>query len=240
MSEPVEPSTATDDGLLPPIPAATVVLVRDIDGALETLMLRRNAAVTFGGMWVFPGGRVEPEDGDGEHGARRAAIREAEEEAGLVVDGGLLVPFAHWTPPAGAPKRYATWFFLAPAPAGIVSIDGGEIHEHLWVTPSAALDRHAGGEIELAPPTWVTLRWLTEVTDVPTALRRARAGTVEYYSTRIRRGEAGEIIAVWHGDAAYDGEDLDVVGGRHRLAMIEGGWRYERVSSAPPADSPTG
>ena len=235
-----DPNPAPDDALPPPIPAATVVLVRDREGGLETLMLRRNAAVTFGGMWVFPGGRVEAVDGAGETGARRAAIREAEEEAGLVVEGDLLVPFAHWTPPAVAPKRYTTWFFLAPAPAGIVSIDGGEIHDHVWVTPSGALDRHAAGEIELAPPTWVTLHWLTEVADVAAAMQRARAGTVEYYSTRIRRGGEGEIVAVWHGDAAYDGEDLTVNGGRHRLAMVEGGWRYERVSSAPPADNPTG
>ena len=25
-------------------------------------MLRRNAKIDFGGMWVFPGGRIDPED----------------------------------------------------------------------------------------------------------------------------------------------------------------------------------
>jgi 8-oxo-dGTP pyrophosphatase MutT (NUDIX family) len=227
-------------GIPPPIPAATVVLVRDEGARLETLMLRRNAEVTFGGMWVFPGGRVEPDDGDDEEGARRAASREAAEEAGLVVDSELLVPFAHWTPPPVAPKRFTTWFFLAPAPAGIVSIDGGEIHDHLWVTPSEALERHGAGEIQLAPPTWVTLHWLVESTSVAAALQRARTETVEYFSTRIARGEDGELVAVWHGDVAYDGGDLAAAGGRHRLAMINGGWRYERVSSGPPAGSPTG
>jgi 8-oxo-dGTP pyrophosphatase MutT (NUDIX family) len=44
-------------------PAATVVLLREVDGTLEALMMRRGAGLAFmGGMWVFPGGRVEPDD----------------------------------------------------------------------------------------------------------------------------------------------------------------------------------
>ena len=39
--------------------AATVVLLRDGAGGLETLLLRRNSRIAFGGMWVFPGGRVD-------------------------------------------------------------------------------------------------------------------------------------------------------------------------------------
>jgi hypothetical protein len=152
----------------------------------------------------------------------------------------VLVPFAHWTPPPVAPKRFATWFFLAPAPAGVVSIDGGEIHDHVWVTPSVAFERHAAGAIQLAPPTWVTLHWLAASPNVEAAMRRARAETVEYFSTHIARGEDGEVVAVWHGDVAYEGGDLAVAGGRHRLAMTEGGWRYERFTTeAPPAGSPT-
>jgi len=238
----------TDTEPPPPIPAATVVLVRDGRAGLETLMLRRNVDVTFGGMWVFPGGRVDPgdgdsdserdSDGDSERAARRAAVREAAEEAGLVVDGDALVPFAHWTTPQWAPKRFATWFFLAPAPEGVVAIDGGEIHDHVWVTPSAALARHAAGEIELAPPTWVTLHRLAESPNVAAALQRAAASTVEFYETRIRKGAEGELIAVWAGDVAYEGGDLVAEGGRHRLAMIQGGWLYERISPELPADSP--
>jgi 8-oxo-dGTP pyrophosphatase MutT (NUDIX family) len=44
-------------------PAATVVLLREVDGRLEALMMRRGAGLSFmGGMWVFPGGRAEPAD----------------------------------------------------------------------------------------------------------------------------------------------------------------------------------
>ena len=44
------------------IPAATVVVLRDGDAGLEVLMLRKNSKIVFGGMWVFPGGRVDSED----------------------------------------------------------------------------------------------------------------------------------------------------------------------------------
>src|SRR5690606_17094803 len=50
------------------IPAATVIVVREPsrgarrDG-LEVLMLRRDSSLSFAaGAWVFPGGRIDPED----------------------------------------------------------------------------------------------------------------------------------------------------------------------------------
>ncbi|MEZ5141233.1 MAG: NUDIX domain-containing protein [Acidimicrobiales bacterium] len=104
------------------IPAATVVVLRDGPDGLETLLLRRNAALEFaGGMWVFPGGRVDDDDrrpgDDDETAARRAAVREAWEEADVVLDPSTLVWFSHWTPPPVTIKRYATWFFGAGARA---------------------------------------------------------------------------------------------------------------------------
>src|SRR5689334_14483406 len=98
------------------VPAATVVLVRDGADGLETLLLRRNSKIAFGGMWVFPGGRIDESDwrglvaGDELAAARRAAVRETHEEAGLVIAEGSLVALSHWTPPAMAPKRFLTWF----------------------------------------------------------------------------------------------------------------------------------
>jgi 8-oxo-dGTP pyrophosphatase MutT (NUDIX family) len=205
-----------------------VVLARDGLEGLEVLMLRKNAALAFGGMWVFPGGRVDPEDGDGEEGARNAAVREALEEADLLVERDGLVPFAHWVPPAVAPKRFATWFFLAPAPLGAVSIDGGEIHDHVWVGPQAALARHAAGEIELAPPTWVSLHRLSPFADLRAALADVAAHPIEVYETHIAKGADGELVAVWYGDSGYDSGDLQAHGARHRLWMRDGGWVYER------------
>ena len=44
-------------------PAATVILVRPAASSFEIFMLRRTSKAAFaGGMYVFPGGRVDPED----------------------------------------------------------------------------------------------------------------------------------------------------------------------------------
>lgn len=224
----------TRDEVPEAIPAATVILLRDGPEGLETLMLRRNSKLEFaGGMWVFPGGRVDPEDyptdapDDVEAAVRTAATREAEEEAGLVVDPEALVPFAHWTPPLVAIKRYATWFFVAEAPTGAVTIDDGEIHEHTWARPADALARRDAGEVELAPPTWVTLDRLARSTTVAEALAEARAAPVEAFVTAIAK-DGDDLVALWHGDAGYESGDATTPGPRHRLVMAADGWRYER------------
>lgn len=73
-----------------PIPAATLVLMRDGPAAPEILVVERTAAMAFApGATVFPGGRIDPDDfsigGNLEGAARVAAIRETLEETGVAV-----------------------------------------------------------------------------------------------------------------------------------------------------------
>ncbi len=216
-----------------PIAAATVILLRDRAAGLETLMLRKNSKIAFGGMWVFPGGRVDGEDrtglgsDDALGAARRAAVREAREESGLVVAEGSMVPFSHWTPPPITPKRFTTWFFATAAPHGEVVIDDGEIKEHDWMRPTDALARRDAGEVELAPPTFVTLHELSGCADVQAALAMARGRSPERFETHIAVGDQGPV-ALWHGDAGWEQSSLDVEGARHRLSMFKSSWHYER------------
>lgn len=223
---------ADGDEVNPAIPAATVVLVRDGESGLEVLMLHRVSKVAFGGMWVFPGGRVD--DGDRRLGdrdqdcARRAAAREALEECALAVDPDDLVPFAHWVPPAITPRRFNTWFFVARASDGEVVVDGGEIHEHEWLGAREVLDRRDRGEIVLAPPTWMTLHDLAQHDDVDAALHHAEArDPLPHYETRWAEVSGG-AVAMWDGDSGYDAADPAPPGPRHRLWMLESGWRLER------------
>ncbi len=88
-------------------PSATVVLVRDGAESMEVLMVCRSEQVKhMGGMWVFPGGRVDPDDevdsGDEYAAALNAAIRETREEAGLAIAADHLHYISHWTTPEGA------------------------------------------------------------------------------------------------------------------------------------------
>jgi 8-oxo-dGTP pyrophosphatase MutT (NUDIX family) len=229
-----------DAGHDPAVPAATVVLLRDTPGGVETLMLRRDTELAFaGGAWVFPGGRIDPEDypvgtdpGDPDAvlaAARNAASREAMEEAGLTVEPTGLVWFAHWTPPTGAgtQRRFATWFFAARAPDGTVVVDDGEIRDHLWIRPVDALRRRDDGEILIIPPTWMTLHTLAQEMPVEGLLARMRAAEPSVYVTRMGRA-GGVSVSMWVGDAGYEDGDAEKAGPRHRLVMDTVAWRFER------------
>jgi 8-oxo-dGTP pyrophosphatase MutT (NUDIX family) len=187
-------------------------------------------------MWVFPGGQVDASDraaGSGEaaeiSAARRAAVREAREEAGLELDAARLVTLSFWCPPPGAPRRFATWFFLAPTTDHVpVVIDEGEIHEHRWQRPATAMAARDTGEIELVPPTFTTLWWLAQQRDVDSALAAAASRPPERFLTRGFLGPDGQLRAtLWAGDAGYADGDLDRPGPRRRLWLDPSGWRIE-------------
>ena len=219
-----------------PVPAATVVPIRDGPEGLEVLMLRRSPHGTFGGMWVFPGGKVDPEDlpghpaaGDEITAARAAAVREAWEESGLDIDPSSLVALSFWLPPPEAPRRFATWFFLAPMTSTAdVVIDQGEIRAHQWVSPRQAMEMREKGEMELAPPTYTTLWWLSRHADSAGAMAEARSRAPERFETHIAFHRDGRLGAtLWAGDAGYDDGDIERPGPRRRLVMDPDGWYVE-------------
>ena len=214
----------------PAIPAATVVLLRD-DPDPRVLMLHKTSKIAFGGMWVFPGGRIDDEDhpldGDLDVAARNAAARETMEEAGIESAPEDFIFFAHWTPPAITPKRFATWFFAAEATGHEVVIDGGEIQDHEWLSPARALERHAAGEIDLAPPTWITLYQLSLYRSTPEILETLRDLDTKIYETKISQDNDGVRVAMWAGDAGYPSGDGTVPGDRNRLVMKADGFVFE-------------
>lgn len=215
-------------------PAATVVLLRDEQDSVEVLMLRRSSKMAFhGGTWVFPGGRIDDDDwdagGDVLAAARRAAAREAEEESGLVVDPETLVHFANWTTPEISPKRFATWFFAAKVGEGDAKADGVETDEHRWFRPDEALEVHAAGEIELAPPQYVTLLALRGFATVADALDSVGTAEPCDFSPRFCFLDDGAALCIYAEDVAWDDVGrLEEPGPRHRLLMADTGWVYER------------
>ena len=223
-----------DAGVQAAIPAATVVLLRDGDEGVEVLMLRKNSKITFGGMWVFPGGKIDAEDHpdtpDEDQTARNAAARETMEETGLTVEPAAFEWLAHWTPPPGPQKRFATWFFAAHVQGtDDVTIDDGEIKEHAWISPEAALARHAAGEIDLVPPTWVTLYHLARYAPASEMLDHIRNNQAKVYATHVVKNADGHRVAMWQGDAGYEPWDADVDGERHRLIMSPDGFVFENT-----------
>jgi 8-oxo-dGTP pyrophosphatase MutT (NUDIX family) len=225
----------SDTSLATPAPSATVILLRDTNDGIETLLLRRNSQLAFhGGAWVFPGGHIDEEDHvDGAAdkmlaAAQNAAVREAKEEANLVIDPQKQIFFSHWTTPIVRPKRFSTWFFVAPAGQGTVEVDGGEIHDHSWMRPEQALGAQQAGEIELPPPTFVSITKLSVFQTVNDALTTLAGREPEIFFPRIQKVADG-ACCLYQGDAGYETENVDASGPRHRLWMIKSGWRYEQA-----------
>src|SRR5437764_8400973 len=139
-----------------PRPAATVIVLRGADENLEILLVKRNPAARFmGGAWVFPGGAVDRDEGEGDAALRAAALRELSEEAGIELsEPDDLVPFSRWITPPQVKIRFDTWFFLAQLPDGASpTVDGSEVVSARWYEPAAALQAGAECELLLVLPT---------------------------------------------------------------------------------------
>jgi 8-oxo-dGTP pyrophosphatase MutT (NUDIX family) len=181
-----------------PRQAATVILLRGGDNELQVLLVRRTPKARFmGGVWVFPGGAVDAEEGAGDEAHRAAAIRELREEAAIALqDPAELVKFSRWITPAQVQIRFDTHFFLAPLPAGQEArVDGEECVDLGWFQPSAALEAYRDGELPLVFPTIKHLEQLSEFASVDELLAHARGRTVEPVEPRVvMEGEVARIV----------------------------------------------
>jgi 8-oxo-dGTP pyrophosphatase MutT (NUDIX family) len=202
---------------------------------MEALLVQRSNAVQhMGGMWVFPGGKVDeadyPGDRDDYGAALNAAIRETQEEAGLEVSADQLVYLSHWTTPVGAKKRFATWFFLTILEDGQeVQVDGGEIAHHRWVRPEIALQESGDVEhlLRLMPPTYVSLADIADCKCCDQARERIGGRNPIIYAPRMVAVEDG-VCFLYEGDVGFEDGTLDAEGKRHRLYMVNDQLEYIR------------
>lgn len=213
--------------------------------------MERSSKVSFaGGMWVFPGGKVDPDDAadaagtggagdDAEAVLRRTAVREAAEEAGLDLDPASLVAFSHWTPPPESPSKYLTTFFVTAVTVDDVTVDGSEMVAARWLRPEAALAEHAAGAIELAPPTFITLVYLSGFAAAAELVAAFEEGPFEWFATHFLPMTS---VAVYHGDIAHPttrtdaltDADREALGPHHRLDTSQRPWVYTRDASTLP------
>lgn len=188
----------------PPVPAATVALVRENPqlADIEVLLLRRDSKLVFhGGHWVFPGGRIDREDYQAQQteleypAARQAAVRETWEEAGIRIEAERLIHLAHWTTPPKLPRRFSTWFFVCPLTEPVeVQVDDREIRDYRWSTPSAAIELDDARQLVLPRPTRVTLEDLQGYRDLRSMIRAVTEGNIRVFpenSSFYRPSEMG-------------------------------------------------
>lgn len=188
-----------------PRQAASVILLRGGAQSLELLLVKRTPEARFmGGVWVFPGGAVDAQEGDGDDAHRLAAVRELREEAGVELsDTAELVKFSRWITPAAVSIRFDTHFFLATLPAGQEPrVDGQECVDLGWFTPAGALEAHRAGEILLVFPTIKHLEQLGDFGSVEELLGYARGRDVLPVEPRVvMEGEVARILLP--GDEGY-------------------------------------
>jgi 8-oxo-dGTP pyrophosphatase MutT (NUDIX family) len=186
-------------------PAATVMLVRGGTERLEVLLVQRTPAARFmGGAWVFPGGAVDPGEGEGEEALRAAAIREVAEEAGITLTGPELIPFSRWITPNEVKIRFDTWFYVAAMPEGASPrIDRREVVDWRWYRPGEALEAGQREELLLVFPTIKHLEQLAGFQSAQALIDHARGRQVQPVQPRvIVTGEVARIVLP--GEPGYD------------------------------------
>jgi 8-oxo-dGTP pyrophosphatase MutT (NUDIX family) len=181
-----------------PRPAATVIVLRGGAEALEVLLVKRNPASKFmGGAWVFPGGAVDRNEGEGQPALRAAAMRELGEEAGIELnDPDTLIPFSRWITPAAVKIRFDTWFYLTPLPDGATpEIDGSEIVDARWYEPRQALEAAGRGELLLVFPTIKHLEQISPFESAQALMKYAQGREVLPVQPRVvMQGETARIL----------------------------------------------
>ncbi len=78
----------------------TVVALALLDTSDRVLMQRRPEARAHGGLWEFPGGKVEPGEGPA-----AALVREIAEELAITIEAADLVPLTFAATPDGQGNR---------------------------------------------------------------------------------------------------------------------------------------
>jgi 8-oxo-dGTP pyrophosphatase MutT (NUDIX family) len=214
---------------VPAVPqdAATVILLREESERLEVLLLRRPYTQKFmGGAWVFPGGKVDPRDGEGASGLRRAAVRELAEEAGVTLAPEDLVPWARWITPPQEPVRFDARFYVGVLPAGAeVRPDPREVVDSVWLPPADAVARAAHGDLRVMPPTLRNLELLSAHARTVDVVAAASAGEPVPVVPSFEMID-GVIVIALPGDPLHPERERRVAGPT-RIVLRENGFRSE-------------
>lgn len=146
---------------------------------------------------------------------------------GLRLDAEAIRLWSWWITPEIEARRYSTRFFVAQAPhAAEASHDDGETVQSAWWTPAEALAKFDAGEVQLAPPTFVTLRELlpyAQAADVLAAAARRRVVPIEPTGALH---DDGSVTIYLPGDPLHPSTDR--VEGPTRVTLRQGRWLVHR------------
>ena len=207
---------------IPALPSSTVLLIADRAGGLQVLMVRRAQSAVFGGMFVFPGGVVDPIDRSSlaqealaewsdNSDWRAAALRETAEEVGIYLTDRPL-------PPPGR-SRFGADVYRRVLRHG-ARFDPGRLgYLSNWITPHGVPQRYdarfylarvCGDEdLLLAKPELTESAWIRP----SLALDRARRGEWEMILPTLKTleflGGFSDSAAAW--DAVHTNVEVQQV-----------------------------
>lgn len=205
--------SAWDDWLVPPA-AAAVAGAGDSEGPSARVFIIAALRELFEETGVLLAEGREP-DRDRLGAARDDLVAGRKLFIDIVSDlsvrlaGDRLVLGARWVTPESLSRRYDARFFLADAPPDVeVSAELGELVEHVWVVPGAALERYFDHDFRMLFPTARTLGWLEEGGSVAEWRDRFLRTEISPILPRLRR-IGGEVVPLMPGEPGYDECDGD-------------------------------
>lgn len=143
-----------------------------------------------------------------------------------------LCPFAHWITPVVEPRRYDTWFLVARCPPGQdLAHDQKETIDSAWLTPHDALERYARAELQLAPPTLLTLEELRDLGTIRAVLARCEQDPIPAIMPHFENVDGG-LVLLLPGDPDYPDADAEPVRGSTRVELRNGRW-WSRPDDPP-------
>jgi 8-oxo-dGTP pyrophosphatase MutT (NUDIX family) len=149
------------------------------DGSLLDAMRITAVRETFEETGVWLGAPlVDAERKRSELLDKKIAFRDLTNEA--PIDLAQLVWTSRWITPAGIPKRFDTYFFLAIVGLdAIATAEQNEVVDVTWIHPSDALARHAAREMQMVFPTLRNLEALIGFANAAAVLDARRDAIVE-------------------------------------------------------------
>lgn len=145
------------------------------------------------------------------------------EAEGLELALDLMVPFAHWITPPHMPKRFDTFFLLAPAPVDqVAEHDGRESVDSVWIRPEDAIADAEAERRTVIFPTRMNLMKLARSATVGEALARARSQPVVPVLPTVERVPGGRIMRI-PAEAGYGASEIhltEIAGPGNRVKIV--------------------
>ena len=167
-------------------------------------MVERGPGQSFmPGVWVFPGGVIEPDEDPA-----ACARRELREETAIeLAEDAELHPWMRWITPEVVEVRFDTHFFVGLAPPhSPPRPDGEEVSDAAWLNPRQALDRGEAGDLKLVFPTIKTLETLLPYSSADEVIAAAADRDLEPVLPRVV-GTGQERRIALPGDPDYSRDD---------------------------------